>query len=206
MNIKKKLAYAITTGIIGILGYTPVALAMSPPKIDNTVQVAIKDDSAMRFRLFTNMTFDFDLNQIKYIGLNQSNDGDYSGYHMFTVGERDGKTLGLIVLENTGDNIDAIRVGISNSSLVDRLGGSGIFNATISDESINFVLAYCRAITNTTSAEVIQITDVTFDGEIDNSTEINFRKSLTDRLNALAGFQLDNFKDPVYIIGFEYNF
>ena len=196
-GIKKSITGAALVATL----YTAPAIAKEKPKLNlgfNALETALTQIGDVRSRLYTNLSLTIGDAYLGFHGMNETNNlfkGYYFGRQTLIAGKKDSGTKGIVVIKIDKQGIFDKKIGIRNTSLVEKLGGYGFIDLTADKDSANITAFYGKPIAKGTTFEILQAAELPFKGKPGYYTEALINKDVYKKLYAFCRAEMIDF-DP----------
>ena len=203
--IKKMIASAVV--IAALYGAFVKAEEQKKAEINlryNALETLVTEDGDVRYRLLSNVDFNIDDFRVGYSGLNEANNLDedtYFGRHALLLSKEDSGTSLAAVIKTTKDGAIDKKIGIRNTSLVNKLGGYGRIDAVADGDAANLTAFYGRPFGRGFSAELYHSLEIPFEGKPGHYTEVQVNKDISAWLSLVGRVEIRNFRDTAFMGG-----
>ncbi len=212
ITIKKIINIALATGLtLGIYCYNAKAeeglkIHWGYNALENAATIdTSQEKNPMRNRLITNVNLNLEGFEVGFNGSNDINDLNrktYLGSNRFLISRENSKTNLLVKTSENKEGVVDTKIGLRNTSLMERLKGYGYLEGSVDEESANISLFYGKPFGKGFSFEFFQSADFQQDKPIWYN-EIQINKILTNSLTLFGRAEITDFdKDKAtYLLG-----
>lgn len=172
----------------------------------NALETALTKDKDVRNRFLSNLDAKLGDLKVGYWGLNEVNNTDkntYFGRNVFMIGNKNLNTQGVAVIKADKEGIFDTKLGIRNSSLVEKLRGYGFVDITTNRDAANITGFYGKELPKGISLELYQDIEIPFKDKLFPYIELQINKYLGKNLSAFGRAEIADFDvgKSTYMVG-----
>jgi hypothetical protein len=207
--ISRKLKNKVLLGMLcAQLAAVPVAYA-DGPKITtgyNAVELGATNTENFRTRLLTDVGINYHDFELRFNGLNETNDINneaYYGRNVFDCKKAGSTTSAIGVVKTTNQGVLDAKAGVRETGIPKRLGGYGFVDLTFDRDAVNFSGFFGKPLYRNVSLELFQSVEKPFHDASSYYTELQSNVNIYRNLSGFARVEVYDFKfnNPTLIAG-----
>lgn len=158
-----------------------------------------------RIRGIVNSSITYKNVELGYWGLHETDGKNwYFSRSVPTIGKKDAKTKSCAVLKTDQKGIFDIKYGIRNTSLPSRIADYGWTTLSGNKEGAELAFFLGKDLGNGFSTELFNTTNIKYDGNVNNYSELQINKKITKHINCYGRFELgigNGIPNKSYLLG-----